>query len=321
MINIKNKDKSFLDYFYKFGLYIVFVVVIAIFSILNPKFFAIENFINIFLQSSAIGIAAVGVAFVILTAGIDISVGSIMFLSATITAHFVGQGAGLFITILIALLCGSVIGAINGFVVARFRIVPFIATLASMFYVRGIALIISEQKMVFFTGEVGMILAKTRLLGIPLIVLIFLAVLTIGQLVLSKTSYGRQIYAIGSNPAAAQKMGLKVRKLKFSVYLISGIMAGLSGLIASVQVGAVIPTFGKGSEFVVISSVVLGGVSLFGGKGNIFPGVLVGVLLVMSIENGLVLVGANPYLYQIVRGVIIFVAVMLDCVRFKGELR
>jgi len=219
MLKFKYKDKSFLDYFYKFGLYIVFVIVIAIFSILTPKFFTIDNFINIFLQSSAIGIAAVGIVFVILTAGIDISVGSIMFLSATVTAHFVGQGVGLFVTILIALLCGSVIGAINGFVIARYNIVPFIATLASMFYTRGIALIISEQKMVFFTGDVGLILAKTRVLGIPLIVLIFLAVLTIGQLVLSKTSYGRQIYAIGNNPAAAQKMGLNVRKKKFSVKL------------------------------------------------------------------------------------------------------
>jgi ribose transport system permease protein len=310
-----------LEYFYRYGLYFVFGVLVLVFSLITPQFYDPVNIINILQQSAAIGIAVVGMVFVILTAGIDLSTGSTMYIAATITAYFASRGAGLIPALLISTATGAMIGALNGLVISRWRIVPFIATLAVQIILRGLGSAISGQTLIYFTGPAQEFLTQTMVLGVPVITIIFLLIIAVGQFVLVKTSFGRQLFAIGNNAAAAEKVGINVKGKLFAVYLIAGAMAGLSGLISSVQVGAVTPDFGRGSEFLVISAAVLGGVSLFGGKGRIFPGALIGVLIITCIENGLVLVGANPYSYTVVRGLVIFLAVMVDCVRNKGELR
>ncbi len=310
-----------LEYFYRYGLYLVFAALVLVFSLVTPEFYDPVNIINILQQSAAIGVAAVGMVFVILTAGIDLSTGSTMYIAATVTAYFASRGAGLVPAILLSALCGALIGSINGLVISRWRVVPFIVTLAVQIILRGLGSAISGQTLIYFTGTAQEILTQTMVLGVPIITIILLVIIAAGQFVLVKTSFGRQLFAIGNNAAAAEKVGINVRRKLFLVYLIAGAMAGLSGLISSVQVGAVTPEFGKGSEFLVISATVLGGVSLFGGKGAIFPGALIGVLIITCIENGLVLVGANPYLYTVVRGLVIFLAVMADSVRNKGELR
>jgi ribose transport system permease protein len=320
-LSIVKKDINYIEYFYKYGLYIVFVLLVMVFSILTPNFLKIDNILNIILQSSSLGIAVVGISFVILTAGIDISLGSTMFFSAVTTAFFATRNLNIFILLALSLICGAVIGAINGLVISRWRVVPFIATLATMSVWRGIAVALSGNKIAFFTGESAKFLTKTRIVGVPIIVIVFIIIAIAGQYVLKFTEFGRQIYAIGNNKAIAEMIGINVRSKVFIVYLIAGVLAGLSGLIASVQVGAVIPTFGKNQEFIIISSAVLGGVSLFGGKGSIIPGAFIGVLIITCIENGLVLINADPYFYQITRGLVIFIAVMVDCIRNKGELR
>lgn len=310
-----------IEYFYKYGIYIVFALVVIVFSTLTPKFYAVDNIINIFLQTASTGISVVGIVFVIITAGIDLSVGTTILFSAIISALLITRGYGLLTVVAGAIICGAIIGTINGFVISKWKVIPFIATLATMTFGRGITLYINKTKTLYCPGDVGDFIIKTRVLGIPVIViaLIFLAI--IGQLVLNKTSFGRQLFAIGNNSAAAEKIGINVSRRIFFVYLISGVFAGLSGLVSAAQIGAVTPTLGQGQEFVIISAAVLGGVSLFGGRGSIIPGALVGAILITCIEDGLVLVNANPYAYTAVRGLVIFVAVMVDCFRNKGELK
>jgi ribose/xylose/arabinose/galactoside ABC-type transport system permease subunit len=175
---------------------------------------------------------------------------------------------------------------------------------------------------VFFNNAVGTFIVKTRLFDvIPLIVIILAVVMAVGQFVLSRTLFGRQLYAIGNNRGGAENMGINVRRQVFFSYVICGALAGLSGLVSGAQVGGISPTFAQGQEFIIISATVLGGVSLFGGRGKVFPSAFLGILIIMCIENGLVMAKTNMYAYTIVRGLIIFLAVMLDSMQNRGETR
>jgi ribose transport system permease protein len=308
--------------FYRYGLYIVFAVLIAVFALLNPTFVSQANIVNLLQQSSAACIAGVGMVFVMLTGGIDLSIGSTIYLASALCVMATNAGAGLGAALLIALGVGAAVGALNGLIIARLKLVPIIVTLATMFIIRGVTLTITQIKMQYFMNPVGDFIARYRLFGVvPVIVVTMIAAVAAGQLALKYTAFGRHLYAIGNNPLAAMKSGIRVQRRTFFIYLLSGALAGLAGLIGGAQVGGVTTTYGAGQEFLVISACVLGGVSLFGGKGKVFPGAFVGVLIVMSIENGLVMARANVYLYTVVRGIVIFLAVMVDCLRNRGDLR
>jgi ribose/xylose/arabinose/galactoside ABC-type transport system permease subunit len=312
-----------LDYFYKYGLFIVFIALVALFSSLNKNFFTVKNSINLLQQTSSTGIAAVGLVFVMLTGGIDVSIGSVVFMTSVIVATLTSNGLGMAGAFFVAIGCGALVGCVNGFLCARLKMAPLIVTLAMLYIIRGTAISIVGIRQVDFTNPIGTTLARMRLFGgfLPVIVLVLAAAMVIGQFILVKTSFGRQLFAIGNNKTAAQKMGIKVERNIFVSYILCGAFAGLSGLISGAQVGGISPTFATGTEFIIISATVLGGVSLFGGKGSVFPGAFLGVLVIMCIENGLVMASANMYAYTIVRGVVIFLAVLLDSVRNTGELR
>lgn len=317
----KLRGRDILQALPKYGFYVFFVLLIAVFSILSPKFLTFSNIIAILLQSASVGIAAVGMSFVLITAGIDLSVGSTIFFSATVCGYMIGKGAGLFPVILASMACGAVMGAINGIAIAHFHTAPFIATLATMTACRGLTLTVSKAKAQYLTGPVQNLVMNSKILGVPTIVIAMLLVVIVGDVILRRTPFGRQLYAVGCNDKAAEKLGIRVKRIKFVAYLLAGITAGVAGLISSVRVGAVMPALGSGQEFVIISCVVLGGVSLFGGKGNILPGAFIGVLIISCIENGLVLINANPYLYTIIRGLVIYLSVMIDSIQNKGEAR
>jgi ribose/xylose/arabinose/galactoside ABC-type transport system permease subunit len=312
-----------LDYFYQYGLFVVFIGLVALFSSFNQNFFTLKNMINIMKQTSSTGIAAVGLVFVMLTGGIDVSIGSVVFMTSVIVATLTSQGLGMAGAFVVAIGCGAAVGCVNGYFCARRKMTPLIVTLAMLYIIRGTAIGIVGIRQVDFTNPVGTTLARMRLLNghLPVIVLVLAAAMAIGQFILAKLSFGRQLYAIGNNKLSAQKMGIGVDRNLFVSYVLCGAFAGLSGLISGAQVGGISPTFATGTEFIIISSTVLGGVSLFGGKGNVFPGAFLGVLVIMCIENGLVMASANMYAYTIVRGIVIFLAVMLDSARNKGELR
>lgn len=314
--------KRTLDYFYKYGLYIVFVALVILFSSLNRNFFAFKNLINLLQQTSSTGIASVGLVFVMIIGGIDISIGSTLFMTSIVVATLTNMGMGMLGAFVVSIGCGALIGSINGFFCAKLKMVPLIVTLAMLYAIRGVAVAINGIRQVDFTNSVGSYLARERFFGvIPVVVVVLAVSLLIGQFILTKTSFGRQLYAIGNNINGARRMGIKVDRNMFISYVICGAFAGLSGLISGAQVGGISPTFATGTEFIIISATVLGGVSLFGGKGSVFPGAFLGVLIIMCIENGLVMASANMYAYQIVRGVVIFLAVLLDSVRNTGELR
>ena len=290
------------------------MVIVVTFSLLSPQFFTFNNFVNILIQSSSLAIMATGMTFVLLTAGIDLSVGSIMFLAGVISGKMVVAGHPLWLACLIVLAIGILFGFINAIFIYRLRIIPFIVTLATFYAGRGLGLWISDTRAVNLPDSFLQI-GSARILGIPFPVIIFIMVLLVAHVALTYTPFGRQIYAIGNSLSKCRKAGLPVNRILLIVYLICGFCAALGGLVAIAQLGAISPTFGYQSEFMAIAAAVLGGSSLFGGKGKVFPGTLVGAILIQAIQSGLVIVNADPYLYPLITGGVIFLIVLIDSLR------
>jgi ribose/xylose/arabinose/galactoside ABC-type transport system permease subunit len=325
---LQSGSRRLLPFLYRYGIYVVLGVMIVYFSTTNRNFLTVRNAMIILQQAAPMGIAVIGMVFVLVVAGIDISVGQNMFLAATLvgitmrsmqTAGSLGTFPSYLALYAIALLVGGVMGAVNGLLVSRFRFVPFIATLATMGIARGVALI-SSNSQVTFVEKLGPI-SNGAIGGIPYVVILLVVLAIVFDYVLRRTPYGRQVMAIGADSVAAQKVGIRVDRDVFLSYLICGTLAGLGGVLSAGQVGAVAVYFADGNEFLVISAAVLGGTSLFGGKASVLPGALIGIVLVTTIVNGMTMMNASPYAYKIVRGGIIFLAVMVDSVNYKGELR
>ncbi|WP_420458768.1 ABC transporter permease [Neolewinella sp.] len=299
--------------------YIFFALIVLVFSLLSGRFLSMENGINILVQAAPLAIVATGMTFVLLTAGIDLSVGSIMFLAGVVSAKLVLAGVPLGVATLAILGVGLLFGLVNAVCIYRVRIIPFIVTLATFYAGRGLGLHLSETRAINLP-ENFLLLGSARLLGLPLPVWVLLLVVGIAHLVLSRTVFGRQLYAVGNDIEKARRAGLPVERILLAVYLICGFCAALGGLVALSQLGAVSPTFGYQYEFVAIAAAVLGGASLFGGRGSVFPGTLIGALLIQSLQSGLVIVNADPYLYPLITGAVIFMIVMLDSLRHRRAL-
>ncbi len=290
---------------------LLFAVAIALFGILSPAFLSFQNAFNILVQAAALGILATGMTFVLLTAGIDLSVGSIMFLAGVISGKMVVDGAPLWWAGLVVVVIGLEFGCLNALLIYRLKVIPFIVTLATFYVGRGLGLFISDTRAINLP-ESFLTLGSGKVLGIPLPVILLFFVITLAHLVLTRTTFGKHIYAVGHDPEKARKAGISVNRILLGVYVICGFCAALGGLVAIAQLGAVSPTFGLQSEFMAIAAAILGGVSLFGGRGNVFPGTLIGVLLIQTIQNGLVMVNADPYLYPLITAAVIFLVVGID---------
>ena len=284
------------------------------FALFNGGFLDPRNLLNIAVQASSRGRVASGITFVLITAGIDLSVGSVMFLSAAIAGKIAVSGEPVSLAIAAVLLIGVVCGAVNGALITRFRLPPFIVTLAFLYVGRGLALYITETRALNLPHQL-LVIATSSLAGIPIPVWILILTATCAQIALSRTQWGRQLYATGNSATQARLAGIPVNQLHFTVYVVSGFAAALGGLVSVAQLGAVSPTFGYQREFAAIAAAVLGGTSLFGGRGRVFPGTILGAVLIQTVENGLVVMNADPYLYPLVMAIIIFVAVLLDAVR------
>ncbi|MGH9341055.1 MAG: ABC transporter permease [Acidobacteriota bacterium] len=293
---------------------ILFAGLFAAFSLLSSQFLQGQNFVNILTQTSSIAIIAIGMTFVLLTAGIDLSVGSMMFLSAAVLGKMVFQDWPLVLVLPAVLAAGALYGAVNAFFIVRLRIVPFIVTLGTLFIGRGLGLWITETRAMNLPDRFSE-LASLRTLGIPAPILAFALVTAVAHFILTQTTFGRQIYAVGYDREAAAKAGINVNRILAAVYVISGLCAVMGGMVSLAQLGAVAPTFGSQREFAAIAAAVLGGASLFGGRGRIFPGTVLGATTFQLIENGMVILNADPYLYPLVTGLIIFMAVFIDSLR------
>jgi ribose transport system permease protein len=290
---------------------LLFVAVFLAFGVLSPKFLEAQNLVNILVQTSSIAVTAIGMTFVLLVAGIDLSAGSVMFISAIVAVKLALNGQPLALAVAAALSAGLLSGAVNAALVTRLRIPAFIVTLGTLYIGRGFGLWLTETRAMNLPENLLQI-GAARILGAPVPILVFFLVTAAAHIALAESPFGRRIYAIGADREAAQKAGINARRIVFQVYIISGLCAGIGGLISIAQLGAVSPTFGASREFAAVAAAVLGGTSLFGGRGKVFPGTVIGAILIQTVENGLVIINADPYLYPLVMSSIIFLAVLTD---------
>ena len=291
------------------------VVVFVFLSIVSPVFLTSNNLFNVGVQIAVTAVIAVGMTLVIVTAGIDLSVGSVAALSGVLGAMLmVNFGLPPLLGVVGGTLVGATAGLVNGFLITAAGLSPFIATLGMLTVARGLVFVVSGGVAVF--GAPG----SFRLLGqgvvgpIPIPIIALVVVALVGYFVLSRTRLGRYSYAIGSNPEAARLSGIPVNRYLLAVYVISGALAGFGGMIAASRVNSGQPNFGVALELDVIAAVVIGGASLFGGRGTII-GTLIGAFLIALIRNGAVLLDVNLFYQQIIVGVVIWLAVYWDQLR------
>ncbi|MCK5537772.1 MAG: ABC transporter permease [Bacteroidales bacterium] len=295
---------------------ILFVLLFLMFGLIAPRFLTLKNFENILGSASYIGILAVGMTFVLLTGGIDISVGSTMYLSAVVFGLLLNNLELPFLIALTgSLLVGAAVGLFNAFTITRLKLAPFIATLITMSIGHGIALFITKSKSVNFPDSITM-MSTVKVFGfIPLQVFIFSLLVIVASVYLRKTKPGRQLYAVGNSADSAEKAGIKSQPLIAHVYIISGVLAALAGFVSITQIGRVNSNFGSGDEFDAIAAAVLGGASLFGGIGTVFPGTVLGTIMIQMIQAGLIFADIDIYIQPLVMAGIIFFAVFLDSMR------
>jgi len=302
--------KRFLQLLRSYPIIVGFVGVVVIFTILSDRFLTVSNMLNILRQISINGTIAFGMTFVILSGGIDLSVGSVFAFSAVVGASVL-QGGNVLPGILAALGVGAAFGAFNGVIIARMKLQPFIVTLATMAIARSFTQAYSQGRPITGFPDSFRQLGRGEFLGIPVPVFVMFGVFILVWYILSNTKLGLYTYAIGGNEEATRLSGVKVIRYKILIYTISGALAALSGLILTARLNSAQPTFGTGYELDAIAAVVLGGTSLFGGKGTII-GTLFGAMVMGIISNGMNLVSISPFYQQAVRGAVILLAVMAE---------
>lgn len=318
----RNKLKTVKTMLLRNAFYIFFVVLIIVFSGLTDKFLTVSNFINVLQQTAPYAIVTVGMTFVLITGGIDLSVTSIMLFGASITTMMTNSlDTAWPVALIIITLIGTGFGLVNGVLVGHLKIVPFLATLTTTYVIRGFSLLITQNQ-VLLCNEEARFVGSSNVLGIPISIIFLIAALLIGNYILRKVPLGRHFYAVGNDPTVSALVGINVKKTKMFAYMLSGIFASVAAFMTAAQTSCVPADFGSGFEFVAISAAVIGGTSLAGGKGSVLPGALIGALMITVILNGLALINASQYLYTIVRGGVIFIAVFFDSImNSSGELK
>ena len=302
------------------AIWLVFIAEVIIFSIASGgTFITGNNIVNISRQVSYYGIASIGMTFVILIAGIDLSIGSIITIVNVVCAYLmVNAGMNMWIAVIISLILATAIGTLNGGMVASIGIPALIATFASQTIFEGISYLISGGRPISgFTSDFGLF-GRWAVGPVPVCALIMIACFALGSFILNKSYFGRYFYAIGGNEEAAELSGIRVNRVKYLIYALSGFFAGLAGIVLLSRSGSAQSTVGKGLEFDVITCVVLGGVSVNGGVGRM-SGVVAGVLIIGSLTNGMILMDVSEYTQMVVKGLVLAVAVGIDCMSKKHQ--
>lgn len=298
------------------GALIGFVALFIVFSILSPSFLTQYNLINIARQSSINMILAVGMTFVILTGGIDLSVGGIAALAGTLVAGVLSKGTSLPLALLLGLAVGLVCGAFNGVCISLGGIPPFITTMATVSIARSIALLYTGGYPITGMPSSFTYIGSGKVFGIPVPVIIALCIVLIGFFILKKTILGRYIYAIGGNEQATTLSGINVNIWKIAVYSIHGVFTAIAGIVMTARMNSGQPSMASGIELDIIAAVVLGATSLSGGEGGLF-GTIMGTLLITVLNNGLTLLDVNSYVQGLILGFVILLAVWVDNERRK----
>ncbi|MFI5251379.1 MAG: ABC transporter permease [Bacteroidota bacterium] len=302
----------------EFGIGIALLLEIVLFAFLSPYFFTSENILNVTLQISITAIIAVGMTFVILTEGIDLSVGALVALSGVITTSMLKIDLPLAVVFPLAIFAGLLIGALSGSIagifITRFNIAPFIITLALMTISRGTSYMYTDGRPVWGLPEQFSFIGNGRLLALPIPTLIMIVIYIAAYIVLKHTRFGRYVYAVGGNKEAAHLAGINANSVLIRAYVICGALAALSGILLASRMNSGQPNSGLMYELDVIAAVVVGGTSLQGGRGSII-GTFLGALLIGVLRNGLNLMNVNSYVQQVIVGFVILLAVLLDQIR------
>jgi ribose transport system permease protein len=302
------------------GIGLALLCEIILFALLSPHFLTADNLLNVSLQVSITAIIAVGMTFVILTNGIDLSVGSVVAFVGVIATSMMRMPLPIFVTLTLAILLGLFIGAASGafagLVITRFRITPFIVTMAIMTILRGGAFIYTQGRPIWELPEDFKVLGGERLLGVPIPTVIMILIFIAAHIALTRTRFGRHVYAVGGNPEAARLAGIRTNRVLIQVYTLCGILTALSGILLASRLSSGQPNAGLMYELDVIAAVVVGGTSLNGGRGTIV-GTFIGSMLIGVLRNGLNLLDVESYVQQVVVGVVILLAVMADQWRRK----
>ncbi|ARJ39663.1 ribose ABC transporter permease [Sporosarcina sp. P21c] len=297
----------------KLGPVIGLLLIVVIISVMSPSFLTLNNLFNVLRQVSINALIAFGMTFVILTGGIDLSVGSILALTGAVTAGMMSGGMDPILAMLLGVLLGVLLGAINGLIIAKGKVAPFIATLATMTIFRGLTLVYTEGRPISGLGDsfTFQMLGKGYIFGIPVPVITMAISFAVLYFILKKTTFGRRVYAVGGNEEASRLSGINVDRVKIYVYSLAGGLTAIASLILTSRLNSAQPTAGNMFELDAIAAVVLGGTSLTGGRGWIV-GTLIGALIIGVLNNGLNLIGVSSFFQQVVKGAVILIAVLLD---------
>lgn len=287
----------------------VLAVLMIYLSFSSKVFLTYDNLFNLFRSTSIYGVIAIGMTFVILTGGIDLSVGSVVGLTSILATMMIKSGMPISISVLIALLAGILVGVINGIIIHYGKVPPFIATLGSMTVVRGLIKLVSDAKMITGLPEAFTEFALNRFLWIPNLFWIWIFVILISAFILSRTIFGRNVYAIGSNEESSRLSGINISRNIIYVYGTSALLSGIAGIMLASRLSSGIPTSGSGYELDAIAATVVGGTALSGAKGGVI-GTVLGSILLATIRNGGVLLGINPFILEVTIGLLIVFAVI-----------
>ena len=299
---------------------IVLLVAVGALTLASPEFLTGNNLANLARQVAIFGILAIGQLMVILTGGIDLSVGSILGLAGAVTAQLLVSGVPIIPAVLIGVVVGGVLGIANGVLVTRFKLPPFIATLGMLGIARGIVLVITDANTIQGLPDGFQTVANGTVLGIPNLLIIFAIITAIAWFVLNRTVFGRYVYAVGSNPEAARLAGVPVAMVTTAVYVISGVLAAVGGVLLTSRLGAGVPTAGTGFELQAIAACVIGGASLSGARGSAI-GAACGALIIGVLNNGGNLLAINAFYLQIAIGALVLVAVGFDQMNTRKSAR
>ncbi|MCP4403395.1 MAG: ABC transporter permease [bacterium] len=301
-----------------FSMFLILLLIWVVLSTLSPYFFTVHNLFEITLQSAVFAIIAAGETFVIFSGGIDLSVGSV-FAFSSVVGGLVFQATGnTVLTILASIIAGIFAGLLNGLFITKLRVPPFVATLGMMGIARGFALILCKGIPIYGLTKGYMWLGQGKIFGvIPVPTIIVAIIFLLAFFILKYTKFGRFTYAIGSNVEATRLSGINIHRVTLGIFMVSGMLTAIAGVIESARLGTIQPAGGNGYELLAIGAVVIGGTSLFGGEGDIIA-TLIGALIVTTLRNGLNILGVYAFWQYVVNGLIIIIAVAIDQIRRRG---
>jgi ribose transport system permease protein len=303
------------------GLAIVLIALCAFFALLSPYFLSVSNLVNLGQTVAIVGIVAIGMTMVIISGGIDLSVGSVAALAGVMTSFFwTTLGVPLGIAAVLGVLSGGLVGWLNGFLITRIKINPLITTLAMFSIIRGLAFVISNGQTNQINNDAFKFVGRGAIAGVPVSLIIMLALYLFFGYVLRTTQFGRAIYAVGGSVEASRLAGIPITKVLMAVYIICGLLSGFGGILTASQLALSAPRAAVGLELSVIAAVVLGGTSLSGGKGTLL-GTLLGVLILRILDNGLVLLNVSSFYQEIASGAVLLLAVGFDQLRTRRGRR